>query len=224
MAYPVVLMADLAQAVQSGDNPPGTGAGPQPSHNHGAAADTDEQSLVAAAKSGDGDAFGQLVDRHGGRLFQLMLQLAAGDQEMAAELVQEAFVRAWERLDRFDGRSAFYTWLYRLGRNRAIDVLARKRPRAMEDEHLEQASRPVDSGAAQAVERQETQAAVQAALAELSDEQRELILLRDFDGCDYAEISERLEVPVGTVKSRLNRARAALRERLSGRMAGGDLA
>lgn len=179
----------------------------------------DDRAVVERVRAGDGEAYAELVDRYGDRIYSMLLHLAGGDAEQAAEFVQEAFVRAYERLDRFDGKSSFYTWLYRLARNRAIDLLAKKRPTAFERPTLEAAAeaggRP-GSGPQRALERSELQQQVHDALGRLPAEQREIILLRDFDGHDYAAISELLEVAVGTVKSRLNRARAALRAELGG--------
>lgn len=192
----------------------GNSAAPTPSNNH-AGDPPDDHALVAQVRAGDGDAFGVLVERHADRLYQMLLQLACGDAEMAGELVQEAFVRAYERLDKFRGDSAFGTWLYRLARNRAIDVLARKRPKALSGDSLEQAAdhqAPASPEPTQHMVQNETTAAVQRALAELTEEQRELILLRDFQDLDYAAIGERLDIPVGTVKSRISRARGRLRE------------
>ncbi|MFW5860196.1 MAG: RNA polymerase sigma factor [Planctomycetota bacterium] len=182
----------------------------------------DDHVLVAAVRDGDGNAFAVLVDRHGARLHASLLHLAAGDADTAAELTQEAFVRAFERLDRFAGRSSFYTWLYRLARNRAIDVLARKRPVATENERLDATPRAAASPAA-TLERTETRQLVRTALERLPYDQRELLIMRDFEGCDYPGIAERLEVAVGTVKSRLHRARRALRDLIASQLSGDDL-
>ena len=203
---------------------PGNRGAGSPSKGH-ATASSDDHAVVARVRAGDADAFGILVERHGDRLYQTLLHLVRGDHEMAGELVQEAFVRAFERLDRFHGDSSFGTWLYRLARNRAIDVLARKRPTALAGETLEAAADhrggtgPSDPTANMVSD--ETSAAVRKALAEIPDASRELILMRDFQDLDYAEIAERLEVPVGTIKSRLSRARAALREAVTAHLPGG---
>jgi RNA polymerase sigma-70 factor, ECF subfamily len=190
-----------------------------PSKLHGH--DEDERSLVAAARAGDAHAYGRLVDRHGGRLHAMLLHLANGDGDLAAEFTQEAFVRAWANLDRFAGDSAFYTWLYRLARNRALDLIARKRPRCVDLATLA----PTAPGDAplEVMAAGEHRDAVRAALAELAGDQRELLLLREFEGLDYQAIAERLDVPEGTVKSRLNRARAALRALLERSIRAEDL-
>ncbi len=181
-----------------------------------------DHELVARLRAGDGAAAAAIVDQYGPRLHAMLLHLCQGDAEQAAEFTQEAFARAWERLDQFAGDSAFYTWLYRLARNRAIDLLAKRRPRAMALEHTSGTSS--DATPSQATARAELVAAVQAALQRLPVEMREIILLRDFDQLDYEAIAEALGIAVGTVKSRLSRARAALRETLAGRISVEDLA
>lgn len=196
----------------------GTAAPSQPSKHQEGSARGDDRAVVARVRAGDAEAYAELVDRYGDRLYSMLLHLAGGDAEQAGEFVQEAFVRAYERLDRFAGDSSFYTWLYRLARNRAIDLLAKKRPTAVERPGLEAAADGAGScsgaGPQRALERAELRDQVHAGLARLPVEQREIILLRDFDGHDYAAIAGLLDLTVGTVKSRLNRARAALRDEL----------
>ncbi len=197
----------------------GNATAPATSKHHGN--ENDESAIVAAARAGDAAAFGLLVDRHGSRLHAMLLHLANGDADLAAEFTQEAFVRAWSNLALFAGQSAFYTWLYRLARNRALDLIARKRPTCVDLTTLA----PVSSGPGPLEEMaaDEHRRAVRAALAELEPEQRELLLLREFENLDYHAIALHLDVPEGTVKSRLNRARAALRERLEHRVHPEDL-
>lgn len=142
-----------------------------------------------------------------------MLHMAAGDEDLAAELTQEAFVRAWEKLSLFAGKCRFYTWLYRLARNRCLDYLAKHKPKAMERQTLEAIAPGVTDPDALANE--ELRVRVREAIGRLGPDQREIILLRDFEGLDYASIAERLECAEGTVKSRLFRARHALRHQLS---------
>ena len=172
----------------------------------------DDRALARQAQQGDDNAFAQLVEACSERLYHMLLQLCNGDAEMACELTQEAFVRAYERLAQFDGSSAFYTWLYRLARNRAIDVFKKKKPQACDPQDFNDNVTKDDPGAA--LEQNEMQVLVQEALHALPDDQREIILLRDFDGHDYQHIATLLEVAEGTVKSRLNRARKALRQQI----------
>lgn len=196
---------------------PGNVPSGAPSKGH-----ADDHALVERVRRGDGSAYGELVDRYGGRLHAMLLHLAGGDGDLAAELTQEAFVRAYANLAQFAGASSFYTWLWRLGRNRALDLLARKRPRAHDLEPLGAVA--ADAGPGAALEGEEQRAAVRCAIASLPVDQREVLLLREFDGLDYEQIAAALDVPEGTVKSRLNRARAALRERLAGVIAPEDVA
>ena len=183
----------------------------------------DDRLLAARARDGDHTAYAELVDRYGGRLHAMLLHLCAGDSDLAAEFTQEAFVRAFERLDLFAGGSSFYTWLYRLARNRAIDLLARRKPVAMADEHLADipqigASTPIDRLAAE-----EQRVLVHAGMSRISPEHREVLLLREWDGMDYDQIAIALGIALGTVKSRLNRARAELRAVLAPHVCAEDL-
>lgn len=181
----------------------------------------DDRPLALAARDGDRAAFTELVMRYSARLHAMLLHLCGGDAELAGELTQEAFVRAFDRLGQFQAQSSFYTWLYRLARNRALDLLQRRRPITGATTLAE-----VPSPAASPAERlgqQELVSAVQAALHRLPTEVRELLLLREFEGWDYERIAETLQVPLGTVKSRLARARMALRACLFGQVVAEDL-
>lgn len=169
----------------------------------------DDRQLARQAQAGDQVAFASLIDRYSERLFNMLLQMCNGNSDMASELTQEAFVRAYERLKQFDGNSSFYTWIYRLARNRAIDIRKRKTPIASDPQEMHDPGTEDDPSIN--MERREMQSIVQQAMSELGDEQREIILMRDFDGRDYTQIAQLLDVAEGTVKSRLNRARKALR-------------
>jgi RNA polymerase sigma-70 factor (ECF subfamily) len=196
-------------------NPAGAGS------SKGAEAPVDDRLLALRARAGDQGAFAQLVALHADRLHAMLLHLANGDRDLAAELTQEAFVRAYDRLGQFEGASSFYTWLYRLARNRAFDLLARKKPTAIAGEHLERAADT--RSPADAVAGDDLRDRVRAALAQLPADTRELLVMREFQGLDYDAIAEALEVPLGTVKSRLSRARADLRALLERSIAAEDL-
>ncbi|MBA2480301.1 MAG: sigma-70 family RNA polymerase sigma factor [Planctomycetes bacterium] len=198
----------------------GNQTAPDPSKGHEPT--VDDRELARRARVGDHAAYAQLVAQYSDRLHSMLLHLVNGDRDLAAEFTQEAFVRAYDRLDQFEGASSFYTWLYRLARNRAIDLLERKRPTATANEHLDQAgstASPLEEVAGEDMRQH-----VQRALARLPTATRELLLLREFDGLDYDEIATALGVPLGTVKSRLNRARADLRALLSGSVTAEDVA
>lgn len=179
-----------------------------------------DQRLVQASLAGDAEAFGDLVRRYQDRLFATLYRLT-GSAEDAQDLVQEAFLRAYQNLDRFLGESAFYTWVYRIGVNLALNRRRRWRsgPRFLP---LNRGDRPDHDVAgdheaenpARRLESLETGERVQQALSRLPEEFRSVVILKDFDGLRYEEIAGLLDIPVGTVRSRLHRARAELRELL----------
>jgi RNA polymerase sigma-70 factor (ECF subfamily) len=144
-----------------------------------------------------------------------------GSAEDAGDITQDAFVQAFVKLDTFRGRSAFYTWLYRIAFNLAMSRARRERKTASLDGMKSTAgSEPVDGRPAPEanLEQREQVEMIHSALAELSTEYRTILVLREIDGCRYEEIAEILDLPVGTVRSRLFRARLALRDQLSPRL------
>jgi RNA polymerase sigma-70 factor (ECF subfamily) len=173
--------------------------------------------LVEAALAGDRDAFGDLVTRYQDRLFNSLLR-AGQSHEDAADAVQDAFVQAYTKLESFRGDSQFYTWLYRIARNVALSRQRRRRPMASVDHAKESAGdEPLDAGEGpeDVVLSKERVEHVQAALADLGDEHRQILVLREIEGCAYEEIAEILDLPVGTVRSRIFRARVQLKEKLT---------
>lgn len=176
-----------------------------------------DAALVEAALAGDRNAFGDLVARYQDRLFNSLLRLV-GSHEDAADAVQDAFVQAFVKLESFRGASQFYTWLYRIAMNAALSRRRRRRPSASLDLAKETAGEEpttIAAGPEDVVLSHERVEHVQAALAALGDEHRQILVLREIDGCAYEEIAEILELPVGTVRSRLFRARVQLKEQLS---------
>jgi RNA polymerase sigma-70 factor (ECF subfamily) len=177
--------------------------------------------LVGRARRGDLEAFDVLVRRHQARALSLAVGLL-GDAEAAADAAQEAFLAAWRALPRFRGQSAFSTWIYRITYNTCLDFSSRRRRRRevleadRADEEREPAE-PHDSAPTpdEAAERDELRETVRAALAQLPPPQRMIITLFDIEGLSYEEIRDVLHAPIGTVKSRLNRARLALRRVLA---------
>ena len=178
-----------------------------------------EQELVRAAQSGDQSAFAMLVTANQAMVYSLAYRMT-GNPEDAADLTQEAFLNAWRSLGTFEGQSAFSTWIYRLTSNACIDFLRREKRRnsfsmTLEDEEDEdrQADLPDDRWSPQReLERKEAQEAVRQGLAALSPEHREVLILRELEGLSYAEIAHALGLEEGTVKSRIARARLALRD------------
>ncbi len=177
----------------------------------------DDSQLIARSVRGDRAAFGDLVRRHQDRLFNAVFRLL-GNAEDAQDIVQEAFLSAYQSLDRFKGDSRFFTWLYRIAVNAAISQ--RRKRRVVLSADLNGvgpvAAEPLDDSEGSqpglALERAEDEQRLQAALNRLSPEHRSVLLLKDIEGQKYEEIAEILQVPIGTVRSRLHRARLELRD------------
>ena len=176
----------------------------------------EEKDLIRRAGQGDSDAFRQLVETYQAPVYRLALRMCGGDAALAEDAAQEAFLAAWRGLPRFRGDSRFSTWLYRLTTNAAIDWLRReKRHRGMDD--VTELELPDDGpGPQDQAEQAETQQTVRRALGQLSEEHRQVLLLRYMQELDYAEIAAALEISEGTVKSRISRAKMRLRELLDG--------
>jgi RNA polymerase sigma-70 factor (ECF subfamily) len=182
----------------------------------------DDRALVTRVQEGDRDAFSTLVVRYQERVYNLVLR-GLTDQDAALDVAQEVFLKAYRGLARFQGESQFFTWLFRITMNETITARRKRdrrgRPVSLDrtDEDGEKRSDPPaatdDPGAA--VARLDDQALVQQAIAGLDDEQAQVLLLRDIDGRSYQEISEILECPLGSVKSRIHRARLALKDKLA---------
>lgn len=172
--------------------------------------------LVELAQAGKADAFGQLVTKYQDRLYTVIARVT-GSPDDARELTQDALVRAFVKLDTFAGASTFYTWLYRIGVNLALSHRRRRRPGASLDAARDQVGwEPADAqaGPAEQLEADERARQVRAALDQLSPEHRTILVLREIDGCDYEQMAEILGLALGTVRSRLHRARLELRARL----------
>ena len=179
--------------------------------------------LVARAQAGDPAAYEQLVRRHSARLYSLIYHMT-GHREDAEDLVQSVFVRAYQSLRRFHGRSAFYTWLYRIAVNSTINFLKKRRRRqALSLDDLDQAverdpdyvdlvsqDNPVRDTA-----RGELKEKLNAALQTLSHKHRAVVVMHDIEGIPHDEIARRLGISSGTVRSRLFYARQLLQSQLS---------
>ena len=184
-----------------------------------------EQELVERAKKGDETAFGVLVTDNEKRIYNLCRRLT-GNPEDAAELTQEAFLNAWRGLSRFQGESSFSTWLYRLASNACIDFLRKEKRRQNlsmtvsldDEEEARQVELPDERYAPEReLERTEVRQAVAAGLERLTPEHRQVLVMREINGLSYAEIGAVLGLEEGTVKSRIARARNALRKVLTER-------
>ncbi len=182
---------------------------------------SDDAQLIDQALGGQSEAFGQLVLKYQDRLFNTVFHVV-GHAEDARDIVQEALVQAFLKLESFRRESAFYTWLYRIAFNVAMSQRRRRRPavsmdRLRETAHME----PLDDedDPAESLERKERCGQVRRAIGRLPEEYRAVLVLREIDGCCYETIAEVLDLPVGTVRSRLHRARLQLREQLKGVLA-----
>jgi RNA polymerase sigma-70 factor (ECF subfamily) len=190
--------------------------------------DLSDEELVDRAKAGERGAFDLLAIRYKDRIFNLCFR-KLGDAEEAADAAQEAFLKAYRALPGFEGKSKFFTWLFRIALNCSF-TRGKKRARDREIAPVshDRAGRPGSedeggNGLEPADVREEPAAAaltrerarlVQEAIATLEPDFHRIVLLRDIDGLAYEEIAEVLEIPVGSVKSRLHRARIVLREKL----------
>lgn len=187
--------------------------------------DPDRQ-VLEACRRGDRGAFDVLVERHHRRVFRLSVRFL-GDEESALDAAQETFVKAWRALPRFEGGALFTTWLTRIAINQCRNELRRRgtakhaRLRSL-DERLPGTDIPRgDTLAAstrapwEAVEGRELRATLAGILAALEPEDREVLLLKEVEGLSYEAMAEILDIPTGTVRSRLHRARAEVRRRIA---------
>lgn len=173
----------------------------------------EEMALIDIIRTTHPAKFNELVATYHGGLLRFLRGMMRNEHD-AEELTQEAFLAAYRNLEQFEGRSSFATWLRRIAYNLAVD---RQRKQRVSRTYLAQ-TRPAehstdsnDNPARLAIEH-ETRECVWAGLQRLSIEQRNILLMREMQGLDYAEIAEVLNVPVGTVRSRLHRARCELKE------------
>jgi RNA polymerase sigma-70 factor (ECF subfamily) len=180
--------------------------------------EADETELIQRAKSGDSLAFGALVERYQRRVVGVAFAVAH-NQDDALELAQETFIRAYQNLGKFEFRSSFSTWLYRIAANLAIDFRRREGRHVVlhgDDAESELGRLPSPRGDSfNETSRRELSQRIKGALKELTPEHRAVILLREVEGLSYDEISEVLQCPRGTVMSRLHYARNRMREILT---------
>ncbi len=176
-----------------------------------------DSELITECLQGRTDAFGQLVTRYQERLFGTLVTML-GSVEDARDVAQEAFVQAYQKLDSFRGQSAFYSWLFRIALNSSVDHHRRqRRPTVSIDAAREQTgAEPTDlhpeTSPSFSIERHEKQKLVQLALSKLSPEYRQVLILKEMEDFKYEEIAALVKIPVGTVRSRIHRGRAELKE------------
>jgi len=178
--------------------------------------------LIAASQRGDRNAFDELIRKHQQRAYQYAYRLTSNPDE-AADLVADAFVRVYHALTNFRGQSAFTTWLYRIVTNCYLDLRKRERnrqhvsldaPIGGESEGVERQIEDDADGPGVLAERSERERAMQRAVALLPPYQQAMLTMFHVENLSYEEIAQALDLPIGTVKSRLNRARLSLRELL----------
>jgi RNA polymerase sigma-70 factor (ECF subfamily) len=181
-----------------------------------------DQKLVEKAQKGDKKAFGMLVEKYQRRLNRLLSRMVR-DQSEIEDIVQDSFIKAYRAINNFRGDSAFYTWLYRIGINTAKNHLVKlgKRPKAMNDVEIEEIENFEDAPDLRSHETPESSmmsreivASVNQTIEALPNELKEAISLREMDGLSYGEIADLMNCPIGTVRSRIFRAREVIAEKL----------
>ena len=176
----------------------------------------DDKHILAQARRGELDAFEELVRRYEKRVYAIALR-SAGSPEDAADITQDVFLRAWRSIESFRGDSGFSTWLFRITMNICVDHARHRQtqPQTMALTNDEDEERPIHDTAPtpeEYLDNSELGRELATALDEVSEKHRRIVLLRDVSGMSYTEIAEILEISEGTVKSRLARARIALRK------------
>ena len=188
---------------------------------------TTDQSLIEACLAGRREAFGQLVERYQHRLFHSLVHLL-GSTEDAQDAAQDALILAFEKLGTFRGESQFYSWLFRIAYNSAVSSKrkpgsSKRKPGPMsvslearrDASGLEPADLNPSTEPSFGLDVSDRQRLVQQALGELSEEFREAIVLKEIEQMSYEEIAEVVGIPLGTVRSRIHRARMELRQKLA---------
>ena len=181
-----------------------------------------DQKLVEKAQKGDKKAFGLLVEKYNKKLTRLLSRMVR-DQSEIEDIVQDSFIKAYRAINNFRGDSAFYTWLYRIGVNTAKNHLVSlgRRPKAMVNLEIEDIENFEDGHEMRSLETPENSmmtkeivVMVNQTIEMLPDDLRQAITLREMDGLSYDEIAAIMECPIGTVRSRIFRAREVISEKL----------
>ena len=173
---------------------------------------TNESELVSKAQNGDRNAFSELVHTHSQGVLNVVYRMC-GNGDLAEDAAQEAFIQAWLRLSSYKEKASFRSWLYRIAVNTAIDMLRKEKrilPNTIEDLNVGD-SRPGPEAMLASSERTEL---IREAVLTLPNASRAVLVLREYEGLSYQEIAESLEIPMGTVMSRLSYARKLLKEKL----------
>lgn len=175
-----------------------------------------ETELVIKAQNGDRNAFSELVHLHAQGVLNVIYRMC-GDVQVAEDAAQETFVQAWLHLPSFRSQASLRNWLYRIGVNAATDMLRKQKrilPNALEDLQLKDPQLGPEALFSQG----ERTALVRKAVLSLPEASRAVLVLREYEGLSYHEIADALDIPIGTVMSRLNYARSLLRSGLEGQL------
>lgn len=181
-----------------------------------------ERLLVEKSKSGDIGAFEQLVENYQKKVFNIALRMI-GNYDDAGDLTQEVFIRVFKSIKSFKEQSSFSTWLYRITTNVCLDELRKRKNKKvisldeelkLDDSEVKRQIESDDPSPEETAEKEELKKIIKKAINDLTEEHRVVIVLRDIQGFSYEEISRIINCPEGTVKSRINRARQALKELL----------
>lgn len=186
----------------------------------------DDRELVESARKGDRDAFRTLFERYHRRAYSLAFGVLR-HQDDALDVVQDAFIKAHKYLDKFEGNSSFYTWLYRIVMNLAIDHLRkhrRQKPVELDEQHLEEGAggiaedsllpKMLGGNPGRALMDKEIRARIDEALGELSENHRAVLVMRELEGMSYEEMAQAMNCSKGTIMSRLFHARKNMQKRL----------
>jgi RNA polymerase sigma-70 factor, ECF subfamily len=219
---PSTLSQAIAAPLLLGDAPPRAGASALPPDY----AQADDRELVALAAQGREPAYRELLARYERPVFSLVYRMVR-DRTTAEDLAQEAFIRAFNAIDRYDPAYRFSNWIFKIAHNHAIDHLRRRRldtisidgsPHAVTPDEIARTTPVLHSTSetpASYVEHKELGGQIERAIGELRPEYRTVILLRHVEGYAYEEIASVMDIPLGTVKTYLHRARTELKERLA---------
>ena len=174
--------------------------------------DVSEAEIIRSAQSGDRNAFSELVRMHARGVFNVVYRMC-GDELIAEDAAQETFIRAWQNLSSYRPQTPLRNWLYRIAFNAGLDMLRKEKrilPNAIEDLNLSDGQPSLEA----LISQQERTQLVQKAILSLPDASRAVLVLREYEEMSYQEISSTLDIPVGTVMSRLNYARKLLKDKL----------
>lgn len=173
----------------------------------------EERRLIIGSMERDEEAFEKLIQNYEGKIYNMCFYLLK-NKEDAMDATQDVCIKIYKSIDKFKGDSKFSTWIYRITYNTCIDFIKKRKNELSYDEVIDNDDTHRDSRIEDIIESKELKLEIKRCIMKLSDDFRTIVIFRDIEGLSYQEISEILNIEVGTVKSRLNRAREALRNEL----------